>query len=419
MTEKELQKLFQKKFAEREVPYNAEAWNKLSSMLDKAQMPWYSKPAVLAKASALAVAALTSIFVLVWNVNQSNKAETKNLPVDAGSSAAIPTDIKKSEAPSEDENPLSKGDSKNESGSHAVGNLELFTKPERSRQSSLPNDLNSSTKSVLASKKQSINASSKQGGVEDFNNKQLVFIDIRPIQDVFRYEKMFYNTEMIQQNEWSRNSPYPKVRNSWSQLGFGIQAFAGLTNRISNGKSPESGFSNYGFGAWVHYAINNQLGVESGLTWLKRGDMHLERKLEGVRYSFGAERETYVITAQSAQFLEVPVRITYRFKQNHQIKAGYYYSYMYNLGNNVLHSHMPEGSSSWQHTQWQENGFEDAFVSYDHGLSLAYSYRFNRGISIGIDYIFGLQDLSLDAHFNQNEKHYNRQFRLNLSYALF
>jgi hypothetical protein len=451
MTERELQKLFQKKFAEREVPYNPDAWSAMESMLDKAATPWYARASVLTKsAAALAVVAVSLVTYLNWPTNSleesiSTPVQEVNSSTDIQSeSPAAPFEkIKESEQadveasePAAHQSVASESSQKssiqeapdNQSASSYTSSdktvsssTSVLTNKTGQKQNADLAQTSSRNNSTISGDKMISTSLGNQQISKNFSklgNKQIPNADQILSVSSTEYPSIIYRYEEEQDDIRIEPLAGPSNKSLRSDFSWSISAVFGLGDALSNTENNGAGLASWGLGTNLIWAASPVWTIESGMQYSKRSNLEMQRLFEGVVYSYGADREELEVTATSADFIEIPLLIGYRLSEKHRIKMGYYGAYLFNLSNTVEYRSKGMYDDQWSVSSRNANGYEDGFVQFDHGLLLSYEWAFQNKWTFGLDYQYGLQDLSRDELYLDTRQHYNRQLRFRISYFL-
>ena len=405
MTEKDLKKLFQKKFREREVPYEPSSWSALEQMLDKATpVAWYRRPEIVQKGlvptSTLAVA--TSVYL--FSPLTENKADTFD-PAEAPSIQATPVpesttfelDAERSEqgGPTEDAREQSSmaSSSSSDAGSHLI--------PERNNRAENRSD------GATASNPETL-----------YTSVQLAPVSFDPERYLLLEKKNILNVQMQAPQEELFIEPIagPSPAPIRDGLSWDIHGLLALGQALSNGGSSESELSAFGLGAGLRWSLTPRLGLETSLNFTRRKDLSMMKTFEGTAYGFGSEQHIAHVVAEQADILDLPISLNVRLGAAHQLKMGYYGAYMMRAINRVEEHRQDMFTGDWAIEERTASGHEDGFRVFDHGLTLGYEWAFAGPFTLGIDYLHGLQDLSRDDVYGAKTRHFNRQARFKVSY---
>ena len=405
MTEKDLKKLFQKKFGEREVPYEPSSWSALEQMLDKATpVAWYRRPEIVQKGLVLTSTLAVATSVYLFSPLTENKADTFD-PAEAPSIQATPVpesttfelDAERSEqgGPTEDAREQSSmaSSSSSDAGSHLI--------PERNNRAENRSD------GATASNPETL-----------YTSVQLAPVSFDPERYLLLEKKNILNVQMQAPQEElfiepiAGRSPAP-IRDG---LSWDIHGLLALGQALSNGGSSESELSAFGLGAGLRWSLTPRLGLETSLNFTRRKDLSMMKTFEGTAYGFGSEQHIAHVVAEQADILDLPISLNVRLGAAHQLKMGYYGAYMMRAINRVEEHRQDMFTGDWAIEERTASGHEDGFRVFDHGLTLGYEWAFAGPFTLGIDYLHGLQDLSRDDVYGAKTRHFNRQARFKVSY---
>jgi hypothetical protein len=405
MTEKDLKKLFQKKFGEREVPYEPSSWSALEQMLDKATpVAWYRRPEIVQKGLVLTSTLAVATSVYLFSPLTENKADTFD-PAEAPSIQATPVpetttfelDAERSEqgGPTEDAREQSSmaSSSSSDAGSHLI--------PERNNRAENRSD------GAKASNPETL-----------YTSVQLAPVAFDPERYLLLEKKNILNVQMQAPQEELFIEPIagPSPAPIRDGLSWDIHGLLALGQALSNGGSSESELSAFGLGAGLRWSLTPRLGLETSLNFTRRKDLSMLKTFEGTAYGFGSEQHIAHVVAEQADILDLPISLNVRLGAAHQLKMGYYGAYMMRAINRVEEHRQDMFTGDWAIEERTASGHEDGFRVFDHGLTLGYEWAFAGPFTLGIDYLHGLQDLSRDDVYGAKTRHFNRQARFKVSY---
>jgi len=405
MTEKDLKKLFQKKFGEREVPYEPSSWSALEQMLDKATpVAWYRRPEIVQKGLVLTSTLAVATSVYLFSPLTENKADTFD-PAEAPSIQATPVpesttfelDAERSEqgGPTEDAREQSSmaSSSSSDAGSHLI--------PERNNRAENRSD------GATASNPETL-----------YTSVQLSPVSFDPERYLLLEKKNILNVQMQAPQEELFIEPIagPSPAPIRDGLSWDIHGLLALGQALSNGGSSESELSAFGLGAGLRWSLTPRLGLETSLNFTRRKDLSMMKTFEGTAYGFGSEQHIAHVVAEQADILDLPISLNVRLGAAHQLKMGYYGAYMMRAINRVEEHRQDMFTGDWAIEERTASGHEDGFRVFDHGLTLGYEWAFAGPFTLGIDYLHGLQDLSRDDVYGAKTRHFNRQARFKVSY---
>ena len=462
MTEKELQKLFRKKFAEREVPYNPDAWAGVEKMLDRAATPWYARKSFLVKGVA-ATLATAAVVVTIFSWPSSNQPTIAPNTAPVVSPETEQTSVTEPTASEQESNAAASFEPS--SGANDVKGAEtLDSKPvsEPVADGSSFTSASPSDNSTSGVSQENTNNSTQQAGSVDAtsaamasstnNNaapsttnarKDIPFASMdgqsrkaySPLTLEKRNARESGGDILIQDNPSSRFlimclpksqgeeyiEPAVGPKRNWlsSSWQYGLLGMLGSGEQWSNtNQSSSTVLSSWSLGGQMRWNFSENWSIESALLYSRRNDLQLERKIEGVTYGFGADRQRVNVEASAADMIEMPLMLGNTIAKGHLLKAGYYFAYFANVKNEVVEESMGMYDDSWSRNTRTANGYEEGFYQFDHGWYFGYEWQAYDRLSFGVDYQLGLQDLSRDVVYLDERKHYNRQLRFRLSYYL-
>jgi hypothetical protein len=405
MTEKDLKKLFQKNFGEREVPYEPGSWSAVEQMLDKATpVAWYRRPEIVQRGLVLTSTLAVATSVYLFSPLTENKADTFE-PAEAPSIQATPVpqatifeldaELSRQEESTEaaSEQPSMASSSSSDVGSNLI--------PERSSRAENRSDV--ATASNAETLYTSVQMSPMSFDLERFlllEEKNVLTVNMQAPQEGLFIEPI------------AGPSPGP-IRDG---LSWDVHGLLALGQALSNGGSSESELSAFGLGAGLRWALTPRLGLETSLNFTRRKDLSMLQTFEGTAYGFGSEQHIAHVVAEQADILDLPISLNVRLGAAHQLKMGYYGAYMMRAINRVEEHRQDMFTGDWAIEERTASGHEDGFRVFDHGLTLGYEWAFAGPFTLGVDYLHGLQDLSRDDVYGAKTRHFNRQARFKISY---
>lgn len=404
MTEKDLKKLFQKKFGEREVPYEPSSWTAVEQMLDKTiPVTWYRRPEIVQKGLVLTSTLAVATSVYLFSPLSENKLDT--------SEPAAPT-IQAIPMPQ-----ATTFDLDAEFSDHG-GSTEAASEPP-SMASSSSSDVGSN----LFPERNSRAENRSDGATASNAETPYTSVQMAPVSfDLERYLRLEEKNILTVQMQAPKKglfieplagpSPTP-IRDA---LSWDIHGLLALGQALSNGGSSESELSAFGLGAGLRWALTTRLGLETSLNFTRRKDLSMLQTFEGTAYGFGSEQHIAHVVAEQADILDLPISLNVRLGAAHQLKMGYYGAYMMRAINRVEEHRQDMFTGVWAIEERTASGHEDGFRVFDHGLTFGYEWAFAGPFTLGVDYLHGLQDLSRDDVYGEKTRHFNRQARFKVSY---
>ncbi len=163
-----------------------------------------------------------------------------------------------------------------------------------------------------------------------------------------------------------------------TQLSLGFHAMATLYPSFESGNQRLIG-SNLGLD--VRFSGRSPWGFRTGLNYrIRGGQFSFTDSLSEVTYGFGRSEKQYTLTPRSVHYLELPLAVSYRFRQ-HEIQAGGQIGYLSGVKGQL---EVPlEGSPLRRTTEagWME---KDGFNQLRIDLSLGYHYAITRQLKAGL-----------------------------------
>ena len=179
-------------------------------------------------------------------------------------------------------------------------------------------------------------------------------------------------------------------------------------------------------GLEVYYQFNNKLNLSLGGAWYKKSNLDLVIPNTNTRtYSFGSNSSSEIIQLKELSFFEVPLKLSYQWRRNHLVSAGFSYSHI--LSGKSTRSFVTSGNDAngviqSSEVKSEELGyFPNLFANGTHDLFVGYEWHFGR---FGLEgrYYHGLNDYTKTfVHQKQEyliEDHTNSRIVFYLKYLI-
>ena len=170
-------------------------------------------------------------------------------------------------------------------------------------------------------------------------------------------------------------------------------------------------------GVYANFPLSKNLSLSTGLNYWARGNINASASGDSTIFNFGFQQITTTDFVSRATYLEVPLSLKYRIREKHMAEIGGSFSYLLtasgsksvkisdDFGTNDLSYNVTDGYRNW-------------LSSYDAALRVGYHYQWNKRGTIGLQWQYGLTDVTPDDIYNNIIFDRNHQFRVRLAYDL-
>ncbi|GGH68688.1 outer membrane beta-barrel protein [Phaeocystidibacter marisrubri] len=418
MTEKELEKLFRKKFEGRTFEFNPAAWEGAEKLIVQGERR--KRRRVIASWSAAASVALIG-GLMSWNAMTTPESPANNAV--AWPSMEANADVETIASQSESTPSRNVGGEPADASSPQV-------------ESRSGGDESSASTTSLASHASSIRGRSDQSSSEtsfaraemsdnmSFESQELLVVDAKSY--TYRAdelalagltesdESMMYEiADVSAVNEFDERSEEEVINRPRHSVKPWTVAVEGGVNMTSMTGGARGMTPSYYGGGLVNYSLNDTWGVQSGLTYARRSSFGDSRASSTVDYGFGSTRIDVTVQSKWVDYLELPVSATYAFG-DHQLEAGIYAAYKLMGMSKVTRTTEATNARSTTDTYLAQDTDDDN-SDFDMGLQMGYAYRVSDRWKITANGVVGLTD---GFAFENSGNNQHLQFRLGGRYML-
>ncbi len=424
MKDNELDKLFKSKLKSREFEFNPSNWEAMEAMLDKDRKGlgfyWWSSAAVLlfgvfvGAALWLRPAPVTDIVKQNPSVDHTEEVSPETQIPNGTDTKPVPGSGKKSQP----------------DGAHRMA--EDTPDPSSSLKNSANTD--SPVEQGLPVGKGEVTSASKAFNAQGASDQWASSKQDKParatLQSVTyakkRWVSLPLNTEVpvspgelgIQGNpatfsDLNRIDPAALVKFESTHEIWG-QAGPDFTQSFKDGKVA----TGWIIGMNYTYRFAQRWSFEAGLNYNARAATGITLSSDSVFYNFGQELIRTEIRHQRLDYIEVPLSVSFSINPQHQLSTGIYTAALFNVNREIQRTRVPFKGDTETTTE-KENGLSDNFNTMDYGLTGSYFYRYSPQISIGLQFKYGLTDITPDRSDALSPFHRNSNTRIIIRYRLY
>lgn len=182
-------------------------------------------------------------------------------------------------------------------------------------------------------------------------------------------------------------------------------------------------FNNSGSSAdWLiglnyEYRFSFFWSVNVGLNYNARTSPGIKHSSDSTFLSFGRELVITEVENTRLDYVELPIQITHTISPRHQLGLGMYASALFNIVTQTDRTSITVKETVTHQTKTM--GLSDNFRTFDYGLTGSYNYQYNPALSLGLQFKYGLSDITVNNTPELSGFHRNVSTRLILRYRLF
>jgi hypothetical protein len=170
-----------------------------------------------------------------------------------------------------------------------------------------------------------------------------------------------------------------------------------------------------GFEYQVGFARN--LEFSAGLNYSRINKVGIHQEFDSTFYHFSSDRIETEITGRQLSYLELPVSLNWRFHPRHQIGAGAYAALMLSVSEDIEKRHYRQGTEMAVSKSVDE-GKLSPYEDYDFGLGCHYFFMIDHQLELGLEFRYGLTDITRDTEGVYGRNHQNMNTRISLRYRI-
>lgn len=442
MTERELEKLVKNKLDNRDIPFNPENWKRMEAILDQKAAPggylWSS-------AAAIVLFGVIVASLIYFNPGLNNPpSEGLAVPVREQFSPSEQEELAPAKEPSlgqgnalDDVKPENTATNSNmassaesaQKASQEVGeDLSREATNSVNRTSESGKIMSSSTSvddhSGVSNKEQTsttaIGYNDAYASDEEFSENERK-VEVAPIAILTLTQKSYElpkveETDLVligrpQATEANHDLPR-KMRQPSGLFATAGPAFTGSNTDNTLGVG-------WAVGLGYNYQLPHGFSVETGVGFSRYNNVNISNQADSTFYSFGYETVEVKENNRRLEYVEIPLRISYKFADRHQLGVGGYLGMLVNVERDVERTtYRAKGPTQVEQTR--TSGYLDEFNRWDYGLNFFYRYSISRRFRVGLHLNQGLVDITHDGTAKgYQQDHKNTNTRVVLEYNLF
>lgn len=414
MSDKGLDEIFRKKLTNRELAFNPANWDAMETMLDADKKPaifyWWTSAAVVL------FGLLTAGITLFQN------------PI-LGDDAALPisTTIQTKEKIDLPNN--------NTQESNTLNSVEnIASQSSDGLESSEADILNQSTEAAEVSQEpinSPVSAVNNGGGIvvnqntnENYPVANVVngldqstddTEDVSKIAFISLLEKPIPSLGYSVSNTLVPNREYPskQIRKFQKQQEISMLAGLGAGPSFNGGEASKDWL----IGLNYEYRFSFNWSVNAALSYNAKLSPGIIQNSDSIFHSFSPERVITEMENSRLDYIEMPIYFTRTFNTKHQLGLGVYSSVLFNIKTDIKRKNITIKET--KESEFSESGLSENFRVFDYGFTSSYSYQFNPSLNLGVQFKYGLSDITVNNTQELRGYHRNISTRLILRYRLF
>lgn len=419
MTEKELEKLFRKKFEGRTFEFNPAAWQGAEKLIVQGERR--KRRRVIASWSAAASVALIG-GLMSWNAMTTPESPANNVvswpsvetSSDVETIASESTTTVNTGGVTSDRNP-------NESNNRTTADQPATTTAIASNTSSVRARANASSPSENTSEMALASADRADDATVEFQESLTVdaksysfsadeLIIASVTESGSRVSVEVAEVQPVGEASSEEEDVINRPRHSVKPWTVAVEGGVNMTSLTGGARGMTPAY--YGGGV-VNYALNDNFGIQSGLTYARRSSYGDSEASSTVDYGFGSTRIDMTVQSEWVDYLELPVSATYAFG-DHQLEAGIYAAYKLMGMSKVTRTVEATNARTTTDTYLTQDS-DDNNSDFDMGLRVGYAYQVSDRWKITANGVVGLTD---GFAFENSGNNQHLQFRLGGRYML-
>jgi hypothetical protein len=219
---------------------------------------------------------------------------------------------------------------------------------------------------------------------------------------------------------WQLSTPSPKVAKpivveKWKRLTPYVQV--GLSPIASYGSSNRQWKPDPIISAGAQYQFHHGLALNTELRYYSISGLSHPYEVSSTKYGQGFEVNTETYYTDRLHYGGLQLGLTKTLHQNHVFLFGFATDYLI-TGNNHITSSLRTNFENTQTASRKVNGYVKGFQNLNQSLVIGYQFKLGANKSVGLNYQFGLTDITNDKYFVNGTFDRNSMlsiyFRLNL-----
>ena len=188
----------------------------------------------------------------------------------------------------------------------------------------------------------------------------------------------------------------------------------GLIPLSEYGRSNKMSKIDFSAGVIAQKPISHNLGVSLGLSYFEISGMETSLQITQTSYGFGFENNITKIHTDKVQFLKAPINLTYDIGSRIQLESGLGVEYILYSKNFIEQSKETNAGINSLGSE-ETSGYFSAFKRASLHTNVGLSFWLNQRYRLGVNYQFGLTDITKNETFNSESKHKNTSLNFTLT----
>lgn len=413
MSDKGLDEIFRKKLTNREFEFNPANWEAMEAMLDADRKPavfyWWTSAAVVL------FGLLTAGIAIFQNPVLENDIQPISTNIQNENSIPTLEDERESFQNSENSIANEMESSTSNANEHKPDVEQSMAKPNSSDEEEFGIGNNPQEAEAIAAVQGteetqnavSANANNQAPSEIREDETEIAFLDL--------LAKPFPILITVQNNSLIPHRQYPSSDIRKFQKQHEVSMIAGIGAGPSFNGGEES--KDWLIGLNYEYRFSFNWSINTSLSYNAKMSPGIVHHSDSIFHSFSPERIITERENKRLDYFELPIQITRSFNSKHQLGLGIYSSVLFSTVTDVKRTSITIKET--KESEFSESGLSENFKVFDYGLTSSYSYQFNPSLNLGVQFKYGLSDITVNNTQELNGYHRNISTRLILRYRLF
>lgn len=155
---------------------------------------------------------------------------------------------------------------------------------------------------------------------------------------------------------------------------------------------------NPAIGAGIQYNVCRGSRLSAGIEYYSITDLSHPFAINNSEYGQGSIKTQTTIFTHTLHYAGIHLQHITPLGKRHAVLLGYRGSYLIN-GQNEISTSSTQNSEALAGSTSKATGYIAGFRNFNHALSLGYEYKVGANKNLGINYSYGLSDITRDAYF--------------------
>ena len=201
---------------------------------------------------------------------------------------------------------------------------------------------------------------------------------------------------------------------------FNVQVMLGTSILTHYGSRKQNIGSDPVAGIGADYNFRRRMNVRVGFEYFSVSGILRDRVVVQEAFDFAQSTRTFNYNTTKLHYLSVPVSVGYRLGSRHMFNAGLGIEYLL-AANNTVTVQEENPLKKTEVSQFEADNIPAGFAPVSGYALGSYHYYVTPNISLGLNYQFGLNDVTLDGSglFNNNTKDRNTRLAVNVRFNVY